>query len=63
MIAFPEVANNDISEPSLAKIGIDLKKVVAIGININLLVDVGGAVLNPINLVKLGIDPMRALIV
>jgi hypothetical protein len=63
LIAVPEAAKNDISEPSLAKIGIDLRKVVAIGININLLVDVGGAVLNSMNLVKLGIDPMRALIV
>ena len=33
------------------------------GININLVLDVGVSVLNPMNLVKMGIEPMSVLIV
>lgn len=43
--------------------GIDINKITAKGINSNIILDVGIAVLNPISLAKIGFEAHRAFIV
>jgi len=55
-------AVKDPSPAGLEKAGINVKQLVAMGINVGLIIDIGAAVLNPMNLVKMGIDPMSTMI-
>ena len=56
-------ALKDPSPAGMEKVGINVKQIVAMGINVGLVIDIGAAVLNPLNLVKMGIDPMSTMIV
>ncbi len=53
----------EVSKSSLSNIGLDIDQIASMGINVNLLLDVGASVLNPVSLIKMGIDPQRSIIV
>jgi hypothetical protein len=53
----------EVSKSSLENIGLDMDQIASMGINVNLLLDVGASVLNPVSLIKMGIDPQRSIIV